>query len=41
VNRPSGCCGGSRSLLQLAKQHPWVTLGLVAAGILVIGNMGK
>jgi hypothetical protein len=40
VNRPSGCCGGSRSILQLAKQHPWVTLGVVIAGILVIGNTG-
>jgi len=41
VNRPAGCCGGSRSLVQIAKQHPWVTLGVAIAGILVIGNMGK
>ena len=34
-SRPAGCCGGSRSLIQWAKQHPWISLGAVVAVICV------
>jgi hypothetical protein len=29
------CCGGSRSLFDIAKAHPWVVLGVVVALVMV------
>jgi len=35
-SRPAGCCGGSRSLLQWVKQHPWLALGAVVAVVCAV-----
>ena len=37
----TGCCGGSRSLWDLIKAHPWITLGIVVAVVAVVNESGK